>query len=714
MIVVPTLHPGTLLRSNEEQRGQARFQDTVVGDLKRAARLMYARPEWDESVIWERDPAGRPWRMFPTQAEVHDFFVRFYAAASEARAADGTRWEDFGLTVDVETTKDTPFECVLICVGMGYEWQGRADVLCVPFVSQFGTRYWQPGPAWSPGDESAVRGMMASVFGDETMPKVFHNKEFDKAVLREKGLRVAGPERDTMAAHHVVDSELPHGLGFVGSVLFESRYWKDDVKGGTGWLELPDLTLRSYNLRDILTTARAVPHLHRLVRQYGQWPLYQEELETTRIMGRATRRGIFIDQQRREQFRADLEKQKADALEELRAIAGGPVDPGKPLHLAYFLFTHLGFPVVKTTKTGKAATDKEALMLLGLAARTDEQRRALKALSAYRQAEKFIGTFINGLEMGPDGALHVQWKHLTTSGRLNSSPNAQNWNKKVKRMFRARPGFKLVGVDLSQAELRYIAYQTGDAELLRMYREGINVHTVNATLLFAGRCPVAKDLNPQTEAYLREMCPRLIGEAYDALPLFPKESWKSIRTLAKNFVFGSNYGAKAETLFNVLRSKRDPETNELLFPDLELSEIEALLEMWKKIHPAIPAWWDATCRATTKRGYAACPISGRRRWFREGFKRNEMLNVPIQTGVASWVNRCMNLIQRTFDAETGGEALIIQQVHDALTAEVPEGYAKRAGDVMLEVINQPFSVLGYADATLPADNYDVGTFLDEV
>jgi hypothetical protein len=187
------------------------------------------------------------------------------------------------------------------------------------------------------------------------------------------------------------------------------------------------------------------------------------------------------------------------------------------------------------------------------------------------------------------------------------------------------------------------------------------------------------------------------------------------------FVSNSNYGAKAETLYSVLRSKRDPETNELLFPDIQLSEIEALLVLWKKLHPAIPKWWDSTCRATVKRGYAACPISGRRRFFREGFKRNEMLNFPIQAGVASWMNRCMNQIQRIFDAETGSPddpddkgALIIQQVHDALTAEVPEWYAQRAGQVMLEVLNQPFAIMGYSDVTLPAENYDVGTYLDEV
>ena len=108
-----------------------------------------------------------------------------------------------------------------------------------------------------------------------------------------------------------------------------------------------------------------------------------------------------------------------------------------------------------------------------------------------------------------------------------------------------------------------------------MYEEEINVHTANTTLTFGVRCPPAANkkgdqLNSQTEKYLREKIIELHGSmpdffptlyddlpTYEGDPVFVKERWKGTRTLTKNETFGSLYGAIAQTLFDVLRSKRD-------------------------------------------------------------------------------------------------------------------------------------------------------------
>lgn len=455
--------------------------------------------------------------------------------------------------------------------------------------------------------------------------------------------------------------------------------------------------------------------------------LYREEVALNHLMMRATQRGIMLDLERRDSTVLDkdgkplglapqLRLQRDKALVELQAIGGGAVNPRKPAHIKYLLFDMLGFPIVKVSaKSGKPAVDKEAMMLLELLADTDVKKRALHCIVSHRQAEKFLSTFVDGLPILADQRLHPSWKILTTSGRMNSSPNAQNWSKRVKRLFRAPPGFKLVGIDLSQAELRYIAFLANDVELLRMYREEINVHTVNASLLFGVRCPVPKDTNPQTEAYLTEMYPRLIGKDYASLPLLPKGQWKFVRTLGKLFVFAGNYGALAETIHGMLRSKRDPDTNELLFPDLRLDEIEALHVQWtRKLHPALPSWWDMTAFQIERAGRSKCPISGRVRWFRGGFKRNEMLNVRVQTAVASWMNQCTLEIQDVFDRETRGWAQINQQVHDALTVEAPDDYAKRAGEVMQSILSREIHVPGVGTTRLPADKADIGQFMDEV
>lgn len=714
MIVLGSLHPAFLLRSAEGAEGQSKFFETVLGDIRRAMDLRYRRPSWDESVIWERASDGRFRNLYPTVDEVFEFCRHVWNTGQM-------------IAVDVETTGEEPLASQLICVGMASE-DGRA--ICVPILSQGGARYWNEHEEW------LVRQALAYLLGDARVPKVFHNGSFDTVVLWSHGLQVRGWVDDTMQAHHVLDGEMPHGLAFVSSTILEVPYWKDDVKGDHRWLDLPDVILRSYNLRDNLTTIRIRrPLLDGLARE-NLLDLYREEVELAHVMAKATIRGLEVDQQRLHDTSLDtdgkpkglaprLRLQRDEALAILQEIAGSTsFNPRSPMHLRFLLFDLLKFPIVAKTKKGAPSTDKNAMVLLALSAETPVQQRALRALIDYRQADKMLGTWVEGLPILADGRVHPSWKLLPVTGRFSTSPNVQNFNKYIKRIFRSANGRKYVSVDLSQAELRVMAYLSGDPELLRMYEQGINVHTVNASLLFQVKCPKAASdhINLQTEAYLREMCPKLLGLDYDGLdengqPLFPevpKAKWKSIRTLAKNFVFGDNYGAEAETLYQVIRSKRDPDTNELLFPDVELAEIEALKVQWERLHPWIPRWWRTISESIQKAKKYRCPISGRTQWFRGGFKRNEMLNRPIQSFVASWVNKQMIQIARALEIETGDQAWIALQVHDAITVESPDELVPVCSNILSRYLNQPFSLPGYPRAELPADAPTVGTYLDEV
>lgn len=710
MIIVPTLHPLVLAKSGgDDHAGQVKFTETVLDDFRKARRLTTSRPTWDESCIWKRDSAGRPVALFPHPQDVFDFFAR---ARGHLTA------------VDVETTGETPLACKLICVGFCTD---MGDVLCVPFLRSGGLLYWHPG------DEMNVREALRAFMADWATPKLFHNGSFDCAVLFSHGFPVGNWAHDTMAAHHVVDSELPHGLAYLGSRYLDIRYWKDDVKGGTGWLDLDDETLRSYNLRDCIVTMHCHRVMQREVQKLGLGKLYDQELKLNQIFCRATVRGIAVDFERRDSTEPEINKKtgqptgklkglgpqlrqtQAAALKTLQTIAGSAgFDPNKPVHLRYLLFDQLKFPIVKRSKSGDhPSTDKDALVLLALVADTPEQKAVLRALIEQRTASKMLGTFVDGLPILGDGRFHPSWKLLTTSGRWASSPNAQNWPKKLKRIFRAGTGYSLVGVDLSQAELRYVTYLSNEPTLTEMYKRGVNVHTANMVVRLGIKLPPGhKDMDPQTEAYCREV---LGDAAYDAAPELPPGQVKTVRTLIKNDEFGRIYGAEDETVYRVLRAKRDVDTNDLLFPDLKLSEVEANGVKWRReLRKGIVRWWGEVQTEIQKAGHSTCDLSGRVRWFREGFKKNEMLNVKVQTGIASWVNQGTIEIQDTYDRETGGACQIIQQVHDALNAEAPKGYEQRAAEIMEEVLGRTFSLPGHPHARLPPDKALIGTYLDEV
>lgn len=698
MVILPAFHPAYLLRSADGERGEARFKQCTIADFQKAATFIHRKPNWEANVIWERDEAGRLKNLFPTAEEVRLFLER----ARQQRAA-----------ADIETDGEQPLACRILCIGLALE-DGAA--ICIPFMAQGEKGYW------SQGDLMRVLGYVSHYLADPDAAKIFHNGSFDTTVLRGAGLPVNGWLGDTMQAHRCVDGELPHGLAYVGSRYLEVPYWKDDVKGDTRWVDLEDTRLRAYNVVDCLVTIRALPKLEKELDQLGLNDLYQTDLKLCKVMCKATTRGIMVDLVRRDALGAHLREDRQAALLELRGLAqnhgtlntnGSPFKPGSVIQLRKLLFEGLKFPIVARTKKGAPSTDKKAMSLLALHADTPEKILALHALVKWRKNDKMIGTWVEGLPILGDSRVHASWKSLVVSGRLAVSPNLQALNKRIKSIFCAPNGSKFVASDLSQAELRVIAYLTGDQELLTAYEKGLDVHTCNATLLFQVRNPGA-NTNPQTEAYLTEACPRLLGQEYASFPVCAAKNWEDTRRLAKVFVFGNNYGAEAETLFEMIRAARDPETDEPLFPDIQLATVEALQVQWAMLHPAIPVWWKTIEEATRKAGCYRSPFSGRIRWFRAGFKRNEILNFPVQEMVAAWMNLCTIRIDEDLERWTQGRAQIIMQVHDSLVCEAPDEMVDLTKQIMKYHLSQVPDVPGIGPMILPPDKFKVGQYLNEV
>lgn len=545
MIFTPSLHPAFLLRSADGVGGEAKLKEAVINDFRKAVEFTKRRPNWDERVIWERS-GDRLKNLFPTVQEVYDFCHRVWAGGHL-------------VTVDVETTGEQPMASRLLCIGMA---SSDGTAICVPVLKKGGLPYW------TDGDAPRVFSILQWFLGAPFIPKLFQNGPFDTTALRANGLQVGGYVEDLIYMHHVVDAELPHGLDFMSSRYLEVPYWKGDVKGGERWVDLDDQTLRSYNLRDCLSQIRLYPILRSEVERLGVRDLYYEEVELGQIMAEATWKGMLVDFVRRDDESIDdrlevpinpkdptkglkknlnygypkglgprLRKQRSEALNVLQQVAGDhEFNPRSVIQLRRLLFERLGFPIVLKTEKGAPSTDKNAMVLLSLHARRPDQQAALGALIRYRKVDKLLGTWVEGLPILGDGRLHVSWKVFgTTSGRQSSTPNAQNWNKWIKAIFMAAEGAKLVGVDLSQAELRGIGEFSGDAMLRAAYsaQPNANVHTINCSLWFQVRNPPGVDTNSTTENYLREAVPRLLGIPYDVLPVPSKDKWERMRRLSK-------------------------------------------------------------------------------------------------------------------------------------------------------------------------------------
>ncbi len=77
--------------------------------------------------------------------------------------------------------------------------------------------------------------------------------------------------------------------------------------------------------------------------------------------------------------------------------------------------------------------------------------------------------------------------HRTVTGRTASAdPNGQNFPKRgelakaYRKIFVPTPGYKFIECDLSQIELRLVAWMANEPTMLEIYRSGGDIHTATA------------------------------------------------------------------------------------------------------------------------------------------------------------------------------------------------------------------------------------------
>jgi DNA polymerase I-like protein with 3'-5' exonuclease and polymerase domains len=86
-----------------------------------------------------------------------------------------------------------------------------------------------------------------------------------------------------------------------------------------------------------------------------------------------------------------------------------------------------------------------------------------------------------------DGRIHAGFSQLVPTGsRMSSSkPNMQHPStEQYRKMFVAKPGWKLVDSDYSSAELFIAAYLSGDKQLLFAIEQGYDLHSYSSFLIF--------------------------------------------------------------------------------------------------------------------------------------------------------------------------------------------------------------------------------------
>jgi len=294
----------------------------------------------------------------------------------------------------------------------------------------------------------------------------------------------------------------------------------------------------------------------------------------------------------------------------------------------------------------------------------------VKLLLDYRKYAKFITTYGEPMidRIHPlTGRLHTRFKQMVDTGRMSSSdPNLQNIPKeqRYRACFVARPGYKLVTCDMSQAELRILAAYSQDPVFLEAFAQGLDLHTRTASDLF--------------------------GLTYDEVIADKKlddsdPNKRNYRGNVKALNFGLIYGlTKVGLALRMGTSEK---------------EAQALINMYFGKYTRINTWLKGAAKSAVKNGYSTTR-SGRRRYYtlpdpsssdfnrmRGGIERQGK-NHPIQGTNACTIKQSMNYI---VDRIKSYDARLLLTVHDEVIVEAKEEQAQEVSVVVSQSMVDGFA-----------------------
>ena len=165
-------------------------------------------------------------------------------------------------------------------------------------------------------------------------------------------------------------------------------------------------------------------------------------------------------------------------------------NPNSTQQLQELFFKIIKLKPTKKTETGAWSVDKEVMGELN--------HPLAKAILDLREKTKMLSTYISSIRDGVDTDKRLRSGfniHGTTSGRLSSSGvlNYQNIprdNKDIKKLFKARPGYKIVQGDLGTAEVYIAAALSNDKFLQKAFIEKLDFHSYVAKQIFNLPCEV--------------------------------------------------------------------------------------------------------------------------------------------------------------------------------------------------------------------------------
>lgn len=544
--------------------------------------------------------------------------------------------------------------------------------------------------------------------------KVCHNAKFEISVSKSLGINIVGPYYDTQVAVWLLNEGIPrvetngeieydHRLKPLCSYILNIpglRTWdqfakgypikeyteevyksnnnkKGYKKGDKKWKtrsslasEIPPRDLEEYCKQDVDLTGQLWDYCKLILTEYKMIALFQMECGLIPILESMEREGTMVDVPYLTKYKKTLEDELVVVEGELEQIAGCAVNLASPKQIGVLLYDTLKFPIIKRNKPtakqkekgiiGQPSTDVKTLEKLA----EQNGHPIFTVISKHKGISKILGTYVNCWlnKADKNGRVHFYMKQTTTvSGRFTSDsgqiPKKTTNAKIIRRGIISRPGYTFIQADYEQIEPRISAHVSGDKELIRVFKDGIDIY----------RATVSAVLN------------KILADVTD-----------EDRDLGKIIVLANNYGMTKYGLAKKL--------------NIEVDEAGKYIENYFNHYSGVKVWRLETIGKARKRGYTET-ILGRRsimsedlklpvkheirygrwqdvnKWDRDAAER-EASNRPIQGSSQDIIKTAMIRLFKQLSTESR----MLLMTHDDLLFEIPDYRVKASVPVIREIM----------------------------
>jgi DNA polymerase I len=534
------------------------------------------------------------------------------------------------------------------------------DLVGVAFSFKEGEAYYVPASVLL---ETKFDGL-TKVFEDEKIRKIAHNIKYDYLALKKFGINTKNLYFDTIIASYLLSpGSRAHSLDTL--VFNEFGYQMQPIEQligkGKNQLNMKDVAVDKisfYCCEDVDYTFRVKQLLSKRLKEENlEKILFGIEMPLTKILADIEENGILLDTSLYADLEKTVEKSLKSLEKEIYSQAGEEFNINSPSQLKVILFDKLniagtGGVFIKKTKTGFSTAASELEKMRGM-------HPIIDLITSYRELSKLQSTYITALPTlvsKRDKRLHSSFNQtIAATGRLSSTnPNLQNIPAgssgpayEIRKGFVASPGYKLLSIDYSQIELRVVAHLSEDPTMMRIFKEGRDIHSATAMQVYG-----VKD---------------------------PKEVTKEMRRDAKTINFGVLYGVSSFGLSEQSEMNR--------------AQAAEFIKKYFEAFPKVDEFLKNVIKEAKTSGYVENEI-GRKRYFpeinssmfqvRAGAER-AAINMPVQSLAADILKLAMIQIDREMDIQSDDIKMLLQ-VHDELVFEVKENmvekYAKQIHEIM--------------------------------